>query len=308
MRAMKHLFFIGLILTLIFNGCDTINKEIQRSEVTLDTITDIWTFNENGKPVTGTVISEETLENDGTPFIKKRVIKQGLMQKLSGYYKDGKLLFESEYVNGMCEGEQKWYYPSGKIKQRSPYIKNKLNGLVRVYYEDGKVALEKHYKDGLRHGTAKRYYNGLQVKEWVYEMGKEIKSYDFDDYGRKIIPSIELLKSVNYTTGFYLNDNNRYSPAVIMKWKNISDQSVNNVKFECIFFDDDDKEELDKRTDYFSIQPGVTKQLYLQSGYSWHPTRFHYGDPINISCKIFIDGKLYKTIKIKQKSLVSTRM
>ena len=69
-----------------------------------------------------------------------------------------------------------------------------------------------------------------------------------------------------------------------------------------------DKEELDKRTDYFSIQPGVTKQLYLQSGYSWHPTRFHYGDPINISCKIFIDGKLYKTIKIKQKSLVSTRM
>ena len=93
---MKHLFFIGLILTLIFNGCDTINKEIQRSEVTLDTITNIWTFNENGKPVTGTVISEETLENDGTPFIKKRVIKQGLMQKLSGYYKDGKLLFESE--------------------------------------------------------------------------------------------------------------------------------------------------------------------------------------------------------------------
>lgn len=69
---MKHLFFIGLILTLIFNGCDTINKEIQRSEVTLDTITNIWTFNENGKPVTGTVISEETLENDGTPFIKKK--------------------------------------------------------------------------------------------------------------------------------------------------------------------------------------------------------------------------------------------
>lgn len=305
---MKHLFFIGFVFVLVFNGCNIINKEIQRSEVTLDTITKIWTFNKNGKPVTGVIVSEDTLKSDGTPFIKKGLIKKGLCKKLYGYYKNGKLLYEIECVDGMLEGEEKMYYPSGKIKQSGSYVKNKLEGLARVYYEDGNVALETYYKNGLPHGTAKWYYNGLQTRESVYEMGKEVKSYDFDGNGRKIIPPTEYIELVDYVTGFYLDDSGRYAPMIIMKWRNISDKSVNDVKFECIFFNDDDEEELNKDYKNFSIQPGAIKQFYLRSSYTWHPWRFYYGEPVNISCKIFINGKLYKTYKIKQKSLVSTRI
>lgn len=194
------------------------------------------------------------------------------------------------------------------------------NGLVEGnsigYYENGVIAGKRNYKNGLLDGIMLEYdFNGIQIKETIYDMGKEVKSYDFDKDGNKLIPIAELLDLLGYKTGFYqsVNYNSNqisYQPIVIMKWENISDKPLEeHIEMTGVFISEG--EEWSNESVYFQrydvpLQPNIVRQIFIKSktGYT-----DEYGVGIgNVSCQISIDGKVFKTFKIANRVLQSNRM
>ena len=121
------------------------------------------------------------------------------------------------------------------------------------------------------------------------------------------------IKLVEYKTGFY-SDGVQGSPIVIMKWKNGSDKSINDdFRIEGVFIDNKKGEELSRSSDYIQLrndillQPGLSKQLYFKCRYVYmnfveDGIKFARAD---VSCQIYINKQLYKTIKIENKELYS---
>ena len=189
----------------------------------------------------------------------------------------------------------KFYYESGKINETREFINDKENGIDKFYLE-----------------------NGIQAKETIFENGIKTKEYEFDESGNKIIPAIDKLELSAYETGFYeYKDFNSYEllyqPIVIMKWKNISNESIKEqIEIEAIFINNTKKEELGKTSSYFQgysdapLQIGLSRQSYLKCDVGFtHAYGIYNAD---ISCQIIINKILYKTVKIKNDILTSNRI
>ena len=205
----KILAILGLAFSM--TACNLINSEIDGEKVNVDDSTKVYTFKDDNKRVTGTVIFYELDPKTAKKF------KQSLRE-----VKDGKRI-KKGYD----------YFPSGSIGAEYPYDANGLiAGTVKYFYENGQVYSTVEFKDNKEQGISKEFReDGTQAKEIVFELGKKIKEYDFDDNGKKIIPAIERLELIKYETGFYeFKDFNSYQllyqPMVIMKWKNISDEPL----------------------------------------------------------------------------------
>jgi len=292
----KLLFIIGIILFI--TGCSLFRSDIEGDTVNVDTKTFEYTFKDNGKKVTGTVVFYEINPTDGKKIRKsKREVVDGKRVKV-GYD----------------------YYPNGTIAVEYPYDENGLvSGVVKMYYDNGKLYQTSEAKENLQDGIMKEFReNGTQSKETIFESGKKIREYDFDGNGTKIIPAIDRLELITFKTGYYeYVDYNRneilYQPMVIMKWKNISDSPITEkIEIEGIFIDNSKEEEMSKTSDYFQgysdppLQPNLSRQGVLQSsvGYT-HPSGIYKAD---ISCQIIINKQLYKTIRIDNEFLSSNRI
>jgi antitoxin component YwqK of YwqJK toxin-antitoxin module len=77
----------------------------------------------------------KTLLLNGKPFT-------GNVQKL---YDNGQVAIEGKVVNGLREGEWKWYYPTGKLKRTSIYKKGKKNGKTVYYWPNGNKRAEIYF-------------------------------------------------------------------------------------------------------------------------------------------------------------------
>ena len=98
--------------------------------------------NENGKvhgwsrlynPNNGT-LAEETQYVNGLP--------EGQCHKFSD---TGVLLMECQYHNGVLDGPSKSYYPSTALKEEGQYAKGEKAGTWKTYNEDGDVILEEAF-------------------------------------------------------------------------------------------------------------------------------------------------------------------
>jgi antitoxin component YwqK of YwqJK toxin-antitoxin module len=54
------------------------------------------------------------------------------------YYKNGQLLREISYVNGVAHGLCKYYYKNGQLMYEKPYVNGVLHGLYKQWYNNGK--------------------------------------------------------------------------------------------------------------------------------------------------------------------------
>ena len=77
----------------------------------------------------------KTLLLNGKPFT-------GNVQKL---YDNGQVAIEGKVINGLREGEWKWYYPTGKLKRTSIYKKGKKNGKTVYYWPNGNKRMEIYF-------------------------------------------------------------------------------------------------------------------------------------------------------------------
>ncbi len=89
-------------------------------------------------------------------------------------YPNGKIRFETPYVDDMKQGIQKEYYESGSIKKETPYDKDRREGVTKEYYEDGTLKAETPYVNGYIEGTVVNYHpNGKIAEELPYSQNKQ---------------------------------------------------------------------------------------------------------------------------------------
>jgi len=293
-RMRKFITFLCVILGITLTSC---NSNIDGEKVNVDDTTKIYTYKDNGNLVSGAVVFYELDPKTAKKYkLSIREVREGKrINKGYDYYPNGAILAEYQYdEKGLVTGTAKYFFENGQLGATSEFKDNKQNGIMKEFDS-----------------------NGNQTKEISFEAGEKVKEYDFEN-GKKIIPAIEKLELVEYKTGFYeykdlTHYQLLYQPMVIMKWKNISSEPLDeSIKIEGVFIDDKKGEEWSKSTDYFQgysdtpLQVGLSRQSSLQSSVGF--TSYWGIQGANISCQILINGQLYKTVKIKNEYLSSNRI
>lgn len=168
---MKKILFIGMILVIVLNSCNSIDRVVDNKEITVDSLTNTYLFKDNQKKVTGTVIEEVMVLEE--PVTRKLKIKDGVVKQLLDYNKEDKLVGECTLEKGKIEGKYKAYYPTGKMKSTFNLKDGKVDGFLQLCDENGNVIAEMNFKNGIPHGLAKFYKKGLQIKKFYTMRGKK---------------------------------------------------------------------------------------------------------------------------------------
>ena len=124
------------------------------------------------------------LKTEGVLNERKRV---GLWKY---FYKNGAVMSQENYKNGLQHGEQFVFYSNGKITERSLFKNDLLDGISSKYSSKGILIEEVAYKKGKPNGLAKYfelngniketgiYLDGKRVGKWEYYLEGEIASED----------------------------------------------------------------------------------------------------------------------------------
>jgi hypothetical protein len=95
-----------------------------------------------------------------------------------------------DYKNNIKQGDEIWYYKSGKPYRVTPYIQGRSNGIQKLYYENGKLMAEVPFKNG-NPGVGLKEYNqdGSLVKDYPRLI---IQQKDYIDKANKVIITVKL--------------------------------------------------------------------------------------------------------------------
>lgn len=109
---------------------------------------------------------------------------------------------------------------------------------------------------------------------------------------------------VKIETGFdpYHNSSNLWLPCVAIKFKNISNQDINDfIKVTTIFIDNSEGEQIGTDYSYLTTESkmlinGTTKQMKFSSSTGWYAVQNQ-----NVTAKIYVDDELVKTLKVENR-------
>lgn len=89
------------------------------------------------------------------------------------YYPSGQLRSVDNAVYGVNEGSSKAYFEDGKLQADYNYITDNASGIGREYYKSGKLKKEAAFTNGVNNGPAKYFdENGKLIKTLWYYYGK----------------------------------------------------------------------------------------------------------------------------------------
>lgn len=74
------------------------------------------------------------------------------------YYLDGKIKWQSNYINDTLEGAYKEYYPNGQLSILTLLKKGQQDGRLIEYFENGKLKQNSEYKLGKKNGLVQFFY------------------------------------------------------------------------------------------------------------------------------------------------------
>lgn len=118
----------------------------------------------------GKLVGVTYFDRDGNEFAKAGNATGTFPVK--GYYPEGQLFFEGNYVDGKEQGDWTYYFREGMQKSEYHFENGKLQGPHKEYYKNGQVKFEQAYEDGEVHGYSKEYYihGGIKQEGW-YQHG-----------------------------------------------------------------------------------------------------------------------------------------
>ncbi len=91
------------------------------------------------------------------------------------YYPNGKIESEITYKDTIREGEAKFYYEDGTLKEERLYVNGRVAGLVKVYYPNGKLKELINIEDGKREGPTSLFdEDGKYIKDIMFENGIQV--------------------------------------------------------------------------------------------------------------------------------------
>jgi hypothetical protein len=138
---MRSVYTFLLLISILIFSCST-NSEKTKEDPNIKK-----TYREDGS-----LLSSYTMKNwkyDGIAY---------------NYYKNGNVLYEFHYVNGLKEGNVKRYYEDGKLYSETPYLHDTIDGVRKIYYKNSIVSSEIPYKKGNLEPGLKEYYDNGKLK------------------------------------------------------------------------------------------------------------------------------------------------
>lgn len=104
----------------------------------------------------GNLLSTVTYENN---------VKNGMVTNY--YVPSGNVNSTFEYVDGIKQGDETWFYESGKEYRVTPYVDGEISGIQKYYYESGQLMAEVPYKNGFPGKGLKEYEeNGTLLTDY----------------------------------------------------------------------------------------------------------------------------------------------
>ena len=104
------------------------------------------------------------------------------------YKEKNGVIIKGNYKDGLADGLQERYYPSGKLYGKINIINNKVEGTETTYYENGKIISELNYTQGKLISGKIYYENGdllskIEGKKMTifYSSGKKLFTMDKSD-------------------------------------------------------------------------------------------------------------------------------
>ena len=91
------------------------------------------------------------------------------------YYNNGKLEYNSSYLNDKLDGPSYHYNQDETLISYAEYSNGSPHGIWKIFYNSGELKYSCSYFYGNKHGEEKFYHNNGQTQSLVkYEYGKEI--------------------------------------------------------------------------------------------------------------------------------------
>jgi antitoxin component YwqK of YwqJK toxin-antitoxin module len=95
-------------------------------------------------------------------------IRNGKADGLScGWFEDGQLETEENFVAGVSHGIRTRWFPNGTKKSEATIVDGQVNGRYVEWYDNGKKAAEAVMVDGKAHGLAESWYPSGKIKSRI---------------------------------------------------------------------------------------------------------------------------------------------
>jgi len=88
---------------------------------------------------------------------------------ISTYNREGRLLREAEYLNGVTHGIDKGYQENGKLAYQGIRADGYFEGPLEFYYDKGQIQKKLHVTEGIADSFTKYYPDGNVKKEGAFE-------------------------------------------------------------------------------------------------------------------------------------------
>ena len=82
--------------------------------------------------------------------------------ELTKFDEEGNVIEESILLNGLLNGVQKMYYPTGDVKSEIDFLKGKENGNWKIWYSNGFVHLKGKSKNG-KYIKVEEFYDNVSL-------------------------------------------------------------------------------------------------------------------------------------------------
>jgi len=96
-------------------------RTVDGSSLVRDKITNLWHHDVEFEPFTGRAVEE---------------------------FEDGRPRAEAHFLKGKKDGMERFWYPSGILKEEGQWFENQANGMMRAWDEAGKLTKALRYKQG----------------------------------------------------------------------------------------------------------------------------------------------------------------
>jgi len=126
---------------------------------------------------TQTIAVPDTEERDGVLYaIGSDVPYTGVVQEQypdsMSDVREGAVLSETTYVDGIRDGDQTEFHANGEVKLKRTFVAGVVEGVVRSWSETGQLLLEQEYSAGKAGGLSRTWYpDGVPASEATYLNG-----------------------------------------------------------------------------------------------------------------------------------------
>jgi antitoxin component YwqK of YwqJK toxin-antitoxin module len=122
--------------------------------------------------------------------------------------KTNKLLSETEYLNGVLNGNRIEYYSNAKISSMSQYDMGKINGVVSIYDTNGLLVKKDRFYYDMRVGESIEYFRG------------SVADFSFYSFDRELLMTINYLSPVkkritDFVDGFFFIKEDVFSEVTV---------------------------------------------------------------------------------------------